>query len=84
MSLQRRKGIDQWVYVQATNASHYWYAQHGRAVKREHELQEALEQAKAEIRLLKQRLYGKFRESKKFNEQQTADQDSRSREKFAN
>ena len=66
-------GVDRWVYVQATSAAHYWYAQHNRAVKREQELQSTLEKAKAEIRVLKQRLYGKSTESKKSTEKQNED-----------
>lgn len=64
-------GIERWVYVQIKTAAHYWYAQHNRAIQREATLKEELEQAKAEIRLLKQKRFGKSTESQKTTEAQT-------------
>jgi hypothetical protein len=63
-------GIERWVYTQATTAAHYWYAQHGRATRREDLLQSELDLAKAEINQLKQRIFGKSTESKKNSEKQ--------------
>ena len=64
-------GIDRWVFVQIKTAAHFWYAQHGRATQREATLLSELEQAKAEIKLLKQKRFGKSSESKKTSETAT-------------
>jgi transposase len=61
-------GIERWFYVQTKTAVHYWHAQHYRAIQRETELKLELEQAKAEIRLLKQKRFGKAKETNKQNE----------------
>lgn len=65
------QGIERWFYVQIKTAAHYWFAQHHRSTQREAELKSELEQAKAEIRLLKQKRFGKSSESKKVNEKGT-------------
>ena len=52
-------GIERWFYVQIKTAAHYWYAQHHRSTQREEDLKLELELAKAEIRLLKQKRFGK-------------------------
>lgn len=46
-------------YIQLKWDSRYWQRQHERAAAREHKLKQELELAQAEIRDLKQRLYGK-------------------------
>lgn len=64
-------GVERWVYVQTKTAAHYWYALHHRAIEREITLKCELEQAKSEIRLLKQQKFGKSTESKKTTEKGT-------------
>ena len=49
-------------YIQLKWDSRYWQRQHARAIAREAELKQELERAQAEIRDLKQRLYGKHSE----------------------
>ena len=46
-------------YIQLKWDSRYWRRQHDRAIAREAALKQELERAQAEIRDLKQRLYGK-------------------------
>jgi len=46
-------------YIQLKRESHYWQRQHERALAREAQFKQELELAQAEIRDLKQRLYGK-------------------------
>ena len=62
------EGIARWTYHQVKCAAHYWHAQHWRSIKREDTLKQELELAQAEIRLLKQRIYGKSAEVKKKSE----------------
>lgn len=73
-------GIERWFYVQIKTAAHYWHAQHHRSIQRETELKLELEQAKAEIRLLKQKRFGKSRESNKTNDK-TSEQEPNNRNK---
>jgi len=61
-------GVERWFYVQIKTAAHYWHAQHHRSTQREENLKLELEQAKAEIRLLKQKRFGKSKESNKTND----------------
>ena len=43
--------------------AHYWHSQHQRAKEREHQLQQQVEQLRAEIRELEKRLYGRKAET---------------------
>jgi transposase len=65
-------------YLQLKWDSRYWQRQHERAIVREAALNKELESAQAEIRDLKQRLYGKHSEKSSLpSEAQTSDQKSR-------
>ena len=68
-------------YIQLKWESRYWRRQHDRAVAREASLKQELERAQAEIRDLKQRLYGKRSEkgAAPSEAQPRADQSSRPR-----
>lgn len=73
-------GIERWFYVQVKTAAHYWHVQHHRSIQREADLKLELEQAKAEIRLLKQKRFGKSSESHKTNDKKTEQEpDARNR-----
>ena len=62
------EGISRSVYHQVKCAAHYWHAQHWRALEREDSLKKELQLAQAEIRLLKEKIYGKSAESRHKNE----------------
>ena len=65
-------------YLQLKWDSRYWQRQHDRAIVREAALKKELESAQAEIRDLKQRLYGKHSEKSSLpSEAQAGDQKSR-------
>ena len=65
-------------YIQLKWDSRYWQRQHERAIVREAALKKELESAQAEIRDLKQRLYGKHSEKSSLpSEAQAGDQKSR-------
>jgi hypothetical protein len=65
-------------YIQLKSDSRYWQRQHERAIVREAAHKKELESAQAEIRDLKQRLYGKHSEKSSLpSEAQAGDQKSR-------
>lgn len=51
--------LTQQEHIQLKWEAHYWKTQHARALEREAALKKALEQSQAQVRDLKQRLYGK-------------------------
>jgi len=75
------QGIDRWAYVGLKAEANFWKAQHGRAVVREGELKAKLEQKEAELRLLKQKYYGKSKESRKKSEKLGSNLDGKQRKR---
>jgi transposase len=56
---QQRVWLTKQEHIQLRSDAAFWKAQHGRAVEREKALEKELEEARAEIRDLRQRLYGR-------------------------
>ncbi len=70
-SCQCLLGVNRWAYVQCKTKRNFYKAKHQESLQREADLKEQLEAANAEIRLLKQKLFGKRSEQGNNSEKQT-------------